>query len=466
MGKKRVIDMDGLCYDSELPESLGFDGCFLYQRLWSLAEDWGGFQYEPKWILFQMGAFQTKFTLERVKEILNALVELKKIILYKHGDKTYGWLKNFTKYQQLTFPKPPTLPLPPWVIWHPKRTPSDKMQHYEFLEPDAGDLIPAPSVISNEVRNPRTRVSPEDSSLSLGMTKEADIEGNGGFDSANRSIGLSESEDGTQGNEIEIEKEKEKEINTFPVNKRSAYIAREGALDDHRNGNVGNGDRDDFSGNAMNHIKTSHKPDNRGKANPLMLSLSKHGQGISTAPIMDDADEMTGQEYAIHRLPDKKRRKDAMNRVSTVGDKESEGKPHLEAVPYKPPSRSSTSDPAAPTRRGQTALVERLRKGIFREDLFSVWDNMAEDTPIEGVVAEAADEAIRSTLRNNEAFLRERYKTSYAKFPIEETKRAVGDAFPFAKFTSGEYPSNRNFFVAALCNAVAQEMAGVLDDFP
>ena len=43
MGRKRVIDTDELLFDEELFEAVGKDGLWLYVRLWSLAEDWGGY---------------------------------------------------------------------------------------------------------------------------------------------------------------------------------------------------------------------------------------------------------------------------------------------------------------------------------------------------------------------------------------------------------------------------------------
>lgn len=130
MGKRRMIDMDGLCFDPDLTD-LGLDACMFYIRLWSLAEDWGGVDIEPRSLLLQMGGMQSYYDVERIDQILNSLIELNKIIIYESNNKKYGWIKNFAKHQNLNIPAPPKLPLPEWIKWHPK-TSENKVQYYEI----------------------------------------------------------------------------------------------------------------------------------------------------------------------------------------------------------------------------------------------------------------------------------------------------------------------------------------------
>ena len=139
MGKKRIIDMDGLCFDAELTE-LGMDACMLYIRLWTLAEDWGGVDLEPKNLRLQMGGLQDNYDNLRITEITQKLVELDKIKIYEYKSRIYGWIKNFPRYQELRFPSPPKLPLPPWVKWYPKEGQNSPIQRYEYLSIDTSTV--------------------------------------------------------------------------------------------------------------------------------------------------------------------------------------------------------------------------------------------------------------------------------------------------------------------------------------
>lgn len=143
MGNKRMIDMDGLCFDDELAV-LGVDGLFLYARLWSLAEDSGCFLLNAQWIQCQMGMVRSAFSINRIKEIIAKLIELHKIIPYTKGNKTYGYLKNLNKHQRKHYPSPPIIPLPDWIEWHPKQKASDPVQHYIWNDPP-DDISPDPS---------------------------------------------------------------------------------------------------------------------------------------------------------------------------------------------------------------------------------------------------------------------------------------------------------------------------------
>ena len=124
MGRKRVIDTDELLFDEELFEAVGKDGLWLYVRLWSLAEDWGG--YEPRYGSIALKTGILRLSSETVKEIIDELIILGKIVPYEANGKTFHWIKNFLKHQRLNNPTPPSLPLPPWVICEVKEYKSKK----------------------------------------------------------------------------------------------------------------------------------------------------------------------------------------------------------------------------------------------------------------------------------------------------------------------------------------------------
>lgn len=113
MARKRLIDTDGLYFSTELVEILGARGLHLYIRLWGISEDWGG--YEPKFadIALQMGAL--KFTPKEVEELINKLINRKKIAVYEKKGVKVHWIANFLEHQPLDNPSLPKLPLPEWI---------------------------------------------------------------------------------------------------------------------------------------------------------------------------------------------------------------------------------------------------------------------------------------------------------------------------------------------------------------
>lgn len=113
MGRKRIIDTDELLFDEELYGAVGKDGLWLYVRLWALAEDFGG--YEAKYGNISLKTGVLKLKTSQVKEIIEKLIKLGKIVTYEINGKKYHWIKNLLKHQRLNNPAIPTLPLPPWV---------------------------------------------------------------------------------------------------------------------------------------------------------------------------------------------------------------------------------------------------------------------------------------------------------------------------------------------------------------
>src|SRR5512140_3585839 len=103
MGRKRVIDTDELLFDDELYNAIGERGLWVYVRLWSLSEDWGG--YEPKYgsLALKMGVL--RLTADEVRSTIVKLISLGKIIPYQvpglHNTDIVTeihWLKNLLKH--------------------------------------------------------------------------------------------------------------------------------------------------------------------------------------------------------------------------------------------------------------------------------------------------------------------------------------------------------------------------------
>ncbi len=108
-----MIDANRLYGDTELIENIGKDGLLLYILLWSMSEDFGAFENNPKQIHYESKG--VRLSVKKIQEYLETLERLGKIILYRVDDKEYYWLKNFFKYQKLSNASLPNLPLPEWI---------------------------------------------------------------------------------------------------------------------------------------------------------------------------------------------------------------------------------------------------------------------------------------------------------------------------------------------------------------
>ncbi len=134
MPRKRMLTFDGLANDEDLVKAMGprGRGCFLYECLWSEAEDWGGYEYKPKEIARRTGAFN--FNSSEVEKYITILIEKYKIVPWTAPDgREIHWLRNFLVHQHLSNPIRPKLPLPPWVTVEERKTKQGK--------PVAGYLI-------------------------------------------------------------------------------------------------------------------------------------------------------------------------------------------------------------------------------------------------------------------------------------------------------------------------------------
>lgn len=113
MARRRVIDTDGLYFDTELVRLLGYEGLHFYIRLWAIAEDWGGYEFKPDDISLATGAL--KITPKKVENFCKKLIDADKIIAYSVNGRTYHWLTHFMEHQSLNNPSIPKLPLPDWI---------------------------------------------------------------------------------------------------------------------------------------------------------------------------------------------------------------------------------------------------------------------------------------------------------------------------------------------------------------
>jgi len=138
-------------------------------------------------------------------------------------------------------------------------------------------------------------------------------------------------------------------------------------------------------------------------------------------------------------------------------------KPDGEGDKLKQGETMSSSQPSVRKRekgrgKAEKELFERLRSGVYREDLFSIYDNLADIKAIEELVEEAAYKAVKSVFINNDTFLREELNVSYFEIPFEAVSEIVREKFPYDKLPTEQF-KRRDFFVGAICNAVADSLA-------
>lgn len=124
MARKRSLDIEGLLFDTELVKTLTLKGLLLYEVMWGQAEDWGGLKLNSADLQLRMGAI--KISIKEIDKEIKKLISKEKIIIYEVKNKTYGWIKNFTKHQKLDKPRPPTLPLPEWITYKTEKYPSGR----------------------------------------------------------------------------------------------------------------------------------------------------------------------------------------------------------------------------------------------------------------------------------------------------------------------------------------------------
>jgi len=139
--RRRILNPE-FFVDPDIIANLDFGGRLFYQGLWCVAEDSGVFDPNP--LGLKMKIFPgDNIDISTIQRYYQTLVRLNKVVEFEANGRTYAWLKNFHKHQKLDRPSPPSLPLPPWVVWHGEEE-LGKEKHkwyYEVLP----EYIPNPS---------------------------------------------------------------------------------------------------------------------------------------------------------------------------------------------------------------------------------------------------------------------------------------------------------------------------------
>ncbi len=95
-----------------------------------LAEDSGCLEYDLRSMKILLYPADNDITPDILKEWVEKLVKMEKLIAYEVEGKRYLFVKNFHKHQSLKFMARPEVPLPPWVRWQQK----DERERYGKYE--------------------------------------------------------------------------------------------------------------------------------------------------------------------------------------------------------------------------------------------------------------------------------------------------------------------------------------------
>jgi hypothetical protein len=125
-----------------------------YVGTWVEAQCFGGFQDNPKGLWRALLAGDTipdggsyrPATWTDARAALDTLIEREKLVPYSSDGKHYLWIRSwFRRNPSIDYPSPPTIPLPPWIVWHGEDEYPTKERngglaknrrrwHYELLE--------------------------------------------------------------------------------------------------------------------------------------------------------------------------------------------------------------------------------------------------------------------------------------------------------------------------------------------
>ena len=110
---------DDFWTDTELMENLPPTGRMLYQGLWQLAEETGVLEKDPLAYKIQLFPADSEVSTEDIKEWIETLVDLGKLIEFSDNSEQYFYIKNFHKHQSFSHPPKPELPLPDFIKYIP-----------------------------------------------------------------------------------------------------------------------------------------------------------------------------------------------------------------------------------------------------------------------------------------------------------------------------------------------------------
>jgi len=149
MGRRRIIDTDEFFFDTEVWGLIGERGALCFQRLWGIAEDWGGYKPHYQDLSLKMGLLRA--SAEEVEYYVRLLIRAMKIYPYfVNGNTEYHWIKALLKFNPLRNPAMPKIPLPPWVSVEKKQYPQSKRIYGNYRVLD--DKIP--TEIPEKYKNP------------------------------------------------------------------------------------------------------------------------------------------------------------------------------------------------------------------------------------------------------------------------------------------------------------------------
>jgi len=90
-----------------LNEELGTvprDARLLFIGLWNLSDDRGVFEWKPGQIKVQLFPYDVDLTKSDIEKHLEALVTIGNIIKFDEDNKSYGFVLNFSKHQEIKNP--------------------------------------------------------------------------------------------------------------------------------------------------------------------------------------------------------------------------------------------------------------------------------------------------------------------------------------------------------------------------
>lgn len=112
MSRKRMIH-PAFWADSELGR-LSRECRLLYIGIWNFADDAGLLKADAAWLRAMVFPYDDDLTVERVGELLAALVETRHLLPYSGPDeRPYYVVRTFHKFQSLDHPTASKLPFPP-----------------------------------------------------------------------------------------------------------------------------------------------------------------------------------------------------------------------------------------------------------------------------------------------------------------------------------------------------------------
>lgn len=165
MARKRILDIHQLLFNTGLVDALGPRGLLVYECLWSIAEDWGGYKARYQDIALETGALRCSAA--AVEEFIKILIDRGNIVPYKdeQGEEVH-WIRDFLDSQTLKNPAVPKLSLPEWIEFEVHTYKSGRVYaKYTILQsgvPARAASSGAPKAAPKEEKADKSPVDPAD----------------------------------------------------------------------------------------------------------------------------------------------------------------------------------------------------------------------------------------------------------------------------------------------------------------